>query len=210
MTTHKRLLTAIVTGAMALTGLAAGACAASAAPAVFNFPAPSSTWVNPTPLVFTVTSSPTGVVEQVITCETNAWGYGGAITNSGSPLQGHIISGGNYYPWLRCGDDKGYFYKAVVTPQQLNAEKSGTSFSLTSPVSLKINFVGWYGFDMGSGPQAAVSVPWINGTGSTGVAAASRVVFSNTLVGYKEGSWRSVRLTGTFYVNGGDNLTRLS
>jgi hypothetical protein len=207
MTSHKRLLTAIVTGAMALTGLAAGAGAASAAPAVFNTTAPSSSWYHTAPLIFTVTNNVTGVVVTTITCEANATGYGGAVTNSGSPLQGHIISQTYDYARLRCGDDQGNAYQALFTQQQLNAEKNGTSFSLTSPFSLKVNFIGYNGFAIYGGPNVAFSVPFINGTGSTGLAAVSRVVYSNTLVGYRNHIGYDVRLTGTFYLGG---ITRLS
>jgi hypothetical protein len=212
MTSHKRLLTAIVTGAVALTGLAAGAGAASAAPAVFSYTSDSSLWISTTKLTFTVTNTGTGVVTKTLSCGNNssggAYGSGGAISNSGSPLQGHIVTS-DFAPWLICSDTVGGTYKGLLTPQQLNAEKSGTTFSLTSPVSLKAAFMPVGGSSpaviyTNGPPNVAFSGTWTNGTASAPFTATSRVVFSNTLVGY-DNPWTAIRLTGTLYI-GADAL----
>jgi hypothetical protein len=123
----------------------------------------------------------------------------GSYGNAGSPLQGYVESFRLVYFGFCSTPSGGSGQLYVQQIQRFNAEKSGATFSLSSPLSWKIRIdAGGSVFSTANGPNTVWSAPWVNGNGT--YANPSRLVFSNTTVGYSSYTGIPMVVTGTLAV----------
>lgn len=191
-----------ICGATALLG--SGAQVASAAPALVNGGTPLGTahWGQPTGQSLTIAVKPyasyAGTITYSCTIPANRFSPGN-FGNSGSPLQGWVHTFRLVGLPVQCTTPGGTALLRIDgVHQQLMAEKSGTAFSLTSPVSWNVRLEASSPgavYSTTNGASVAWSVPVINGT--TGPVNPTRAVFSNTVIGNVGPGATPMSLTGT-------------
>jgi hypothetical protein len=170
--------------------LSGGAGVASAAPAVFN--TTGGAGFSMTGVTINWGPSP----GQTVNCPSAFVAFG--VTNSGSPLQGSLLSPGEPFYLGQCTTSAGAAAGGVmISPQaSLLAESNAGAFSLRSTKSLKV-FFGMTNRTTLNGPNATFTVPWTNPSGPN----ASKFTFSHTRVGYFDPS-TPVYLSATFTYTG--------
>jgi hypothetical protein len=187
-------------GAIAATAalLGTGAQAASAAPALVNGSG-TTNWSQPAGLnTFAITVTPVSSAPVTYNCNIGQPPnvVQGAFGNAGTPQQGYVDTFKLNY-WGFCTSQfSGGANLVIQQSQRLNAEKSGSAFSLASPTSWKIsiqNGVGGMIASSASGANVAWSAAFTNGNGT--FANPSKVTFTNTLIGNSQ--WGPMKVTGT-------------
>jgi hypothetical protein len=179
MKSLKRKLGKVLAVAVPVIVMASQAGSASAAPAVFSPISGVSSWSQVGAL--TLTAPPLTFVCPI----GGSFIYqGGTFGNFGSPPQG-VLNSLRTTPWNYCQiSGGGQLVQLVFEQQPLTADKTGGAFSLNSATSMKVKVISGSLVlaDTQLGPSVAWSVPWTNGTS---MANPSKLVFSNTVIGYK-------------------------
>jgi hypothetical protein len=187
-------------GAIAATAalLGTGAQAASAAPALVTGSG-TTNWTQPSGVPYPLAITVTPVSSPPVTYSCNLFQQPnivqGAFGNAGTPLQGYVDTF-RLQSWGYCTSQfSGGAQLVIQQSQRLNAEKSGSTFSLSSPISWKISIqkTGLMVASSADGANVAWSAAFTNGNGT--FANPSKVTFTNTLIGNSQ--WGPMKVTGT-------------